>query len=325
MTTTHKSPSRTRVIFFGSMAASAEVLEDLLSDDRLEVVGVVTQASKDHSHRSHAHTPVAQTAATHNCPTFTPAKLTPDVIAELRDLKPDIGVLFAYGKLLPDTLLAIFPNQIINIHPSLLPRHRGPAPLEATILSGDTTAGTSIMIITSEMDAGPILAQESFPIAANITKQELWVQLVQASRKLLLPTLHSYLDGAIQPQPQDETRGITFSHLIRKADSNIKPQDISAVQLKRQIRAYLGWPGSRLAVTRNGKPTELLIHEVSVLPDETPDSQPSLSCEQRQLILALKTGRVRIDRAQLPGKSIVSGKDLCNSGDWALDTAELAT
>lgn len=307
------------------MAASAEVLEDLLSDDGLEVVGVVTQASKTHSHRSHAYTPVAQTAVAHNCPIFTPTKLTPDVIAELGDLKPDIGVLFAYGKMLPDGLLAIFPHQIVNIHPSLLPRHRGPAPLEATILHGDTTAGTSIMIITSEMDAGPILAQESFPVAAHITKQDLWTQLVHASRKLLLPTLHDYLEGTIRPQPQDETRGITFSHLIRKDDSRIKPQEITAVQLERQVRAYLGWPGSRLAVTRNGQSTELLIHEVSVLPDETPDAEPSLSCEQRQLILALKTGRVRIDKAQLPGKGIVTGRDLCNSGDWELDAPELTS
>jgi methionyl-tRNA formyltransferase len=312
-------------MFFGSMAASAEVLEDVLSDDGLEVVGVVTQASKAHSHRSHAHTPVALTAAAHNCPIFTPAKLTPDVIAELSDLKPDIGVLFAYGKMLPDALLAIFPRKIVNIHPSLLPRHRGPAPLEATILHGDTTAGTSIMIITSEMDAGPILAQDSFPISAHIAKQELWLQLVQASRKLLLPTLHGYLGGTIQPQPQDDARDITFSHLIRKMDGMINPREVSAVQLERQIRAYLGWPGSRLAVTRNGRPTELLIHEVSVLPDEASSSEPSLSCEQRQLILTLKTGCVRIDQAQLPGKSIVSGRDLCNSGDWELATAEPTT
>jgi methionyl-tRNA formyltransferase len=115
--------------------------------------------------------------------------------------------LFAYGKILPDETLHLFPKGIVNIHPSLLPRHRGPAPLENTILTGDSEAGTTIMLITSEMDAGPILAQSSFSVDSSLSKQQLWDQLIAESRSLLLPTLRDYIAGAISPQPQDP--GIT--------------------------------------------------------------------------------------------------------------------
>lgn len=305
-----------RVTFFGSSPSSALILEDLLNATSLEVVAVVTQPAKPHAHAHQQLSRVARLAQEHNIKLFTPHKLS-EVTQALTELKPTAGVLFAYGKILPDETLNLFPHGIINIHPSLLPKHRGPAPLENTILAGDSTVGTSIMLITPEMDVGPILAQHSFKIHDDITKQDLWEQLLHVSRKLLLPTLLDYLAGNIKPEPQDSAIKATYSHIIKKSDGDIDPHTTSAQQLTRLVRAYAGWPGVRIPILLRGKPQSLTLHEIK-LSEAQASQSPELACENKQLYLHLKDGTVEILRAQLPNKSIVTGRDLCNTGQITL-------
>lgn len=305
-----------RIVFFGSSTSSALILEDLLNASSLEVVAVVTQPTKPHAHSHQRLSRVALLAQEHSIKLFTPHKLH-EITQSLTELKPSAGVLFAYGKILPDETLNLFPHGIINIHPSLLPKHRGPAPLESTILVGDSTVGTSIMLITPEMDAGPILTQNSFKIQENITKEALWDQLLHASRELLIPTLLDYLAGNIKPEPQDNSIKATYSQIIKKSDGDIDPHTTSAQQLTRLVRAYAGWPGVRIPVLLRGKPQSLTLHEVQLL--ETQASQtPELACKNKQLYLHFIDGTVEILRAQLPNKSIVTGRDLCNAGQITL-------
>jgi methionyl-tRNA formyltransferase len=301
-----------RTIFFGSSAASALILEDLLHAPDIEVVAVVTQPPKDHAHAHQRITRVAQLATEHNIALFTPHKLQ-EITSTLTELEPEIGVLFAYGKILPDETLNLFPKGSVNIHPSLLPRHRGPAPLENTILTGDSQAGTTIMLITSEMDAGPILAQSSFSVDSSLSKQQLWDQLIAESRSLLLPTLRDYIAGAISPQPQDPGITPTYSKLLKKTDGDIDPEAVGAAELIRIVRAYAGWPGVRLPVSLRGKILPLTLHEVRQISSDKADAA-QLSCQNKQLILHLKDGSVEILRAQLPNKATVSGQDICNAG-----------
>lgn len=306
-----------RTIFFGSLEASADVLSDLHDQDWLEIVAVVSQPHKEQAHTTHRDTPVTRLARELGLRVFTPRSLNPDFVAELGALKADVGVLFAYGKILPDNLLEIFPHHIVNIHPSLLPKHRGPAPLEATILSGDTTAGTSIMLITSDMDAGPILASEAFEISATISKIDLWSKLLSTSRKLLIPTLRDYLAGNITPQDQSTHQAPSYSHIIKKTDGDIDTTKMSAPMIERTVRAYKNWPGTRLHVMRNDSQAILTLHDVSVIESHTTDS-PSLRCEKGNLVLQTIQGSIAIDRAQLPGHQIISGRDLCNQAKWSL-------
>lgn len=304
--------TKPRLIFFGSGQASATILEDLVHSADVVVVGVVSRPGKQHSHTHQRTTHVAQLATEHNIKLFTPQKLT-EITQQLAQLQPEAGVLFAYGKILPDETLNVFPKGIINIHPSLLPRHRGPAPLESTILGGDTQAGTSIMLITAEMDAGPILAQESFPITATIHKAALWEKLMHTSRKLLLPTLRDYLTGQLAPQPQRSDQEPSYSKLIKKQDGDITPHTASAANLERMVRAYTGWPGVRVPIILHGKALPLTLHEIRISSSQA-SKDIQIFCKNKQLFLQLSDGCVEILRAQLPGKSVVTGPDLCNAG-----------
>ncbi len=305
-----------RIVFFGSSASSALILEDLLAETWLEVVAVVTQPPKEHTHTHQRVSRVTQLAQDNSIRLFAPRKLS-EVTNDLAQLHPTAGTLFAYGKILPDETLNIFPKAIVNIHPSLLPKHRGPAPLESTILSGDEVAGSSIMLITPEMDAGPILAQTSFKIEADITKQELWEQLLKTSRELLIPTLRDYLSGSLTPQPQDESLAPTYSQLIKKQDGEVNPHTVSAIELTRRVRAYTGWPGTRLQVSVRGAAQPLTLHEIRIVSAQ-PTQAIKLSCENKQLLLHLADGVVEIMRAQLPNKSVVTGQDICNAGPITL-------
>lgn len=305
-----------RLVFFGSSASSALILEDLLAEPWLEVIAIVTQPPKAHAHTHQRVSRVAQLAQDNSIRLFTPSKLS-EITDDLTRLQPTAGVLFAYGKILPDATLDIFPKGIVNVHPSLLPKHRGPAPLESTILSGDKEAGTSIMLITSEMDAGPILAQKSFKIAADIPKQELWEQLLEVSRELLIPTLCDYLADSIVPQPQNESLAPTYSQLIKKHDGDINPHTVSTTELTRRVRAYSGWPGTRMQVSVRGATQSLMLHEVRIV-NTQPAQAIKLSCTNKQLLLHLTNGTVEIMRAQLPNKAIVTGQDICNAGPITL-------
>lgn len=305
-----------RLVFFGSSASSALILEDLLVEPWLEVIAIVTQPPKDHAHTHQRVSRIAQLAQDNSIRLFAPRKLG-EITDDLTQLQPTAGVLFAYGKILPDETLHIFPKGIVNIHPSLLPKHRGPAPLESTILAGDKEAGTSIMLVTSEMDAGPILAQKSFEITADIAKQELWGQLLETSRKLLIPTLRDYLIGSLTPRPQNESLAPTYSQLIKKHDGDIDPHTVSTTELTRRVRAYSGWPGTRLRVSVRGTDQPLTLHEVRIV-NAQPAQAIKLSCENKQLLLHLTNGTIEIMRAQLPNKAIVTGQDICNAGPITL-------
>lgn len=307
--------TKTRIVFFGSGPSSALILQDLLQEKDIIVAGVVSQSSKLHAHTHQRTTPVAQLAQASKIPFFTPTKLV-EITKQLQQLQPGVGVLFAYGKILPLETLDTFPHGIINIHPSLLPLHRGPAPLESTILAGDTTVGTSIMLITPEMDAGPILAQDSFTVPADIQKLELWEKLLKASRDLLVPTLRAYLSHTTVPIPQDLSQKPSYSKLIKKQDGDISPKAITAVQLERLVRAYSGWPGVRIPILLRNKPQILSLHQVKIHGSST--GKTELYCQNKRLLLQLSEGCIEILQAQLPGKKVVTGCDLCNVGEIRL-------
>lgn len=308
-----------KIVFFGSSQSSAVILQDLIDSKRYEVVAVVTQPEKPHSHTSSRQSAVSRLAETHHIPVLAPTRLV-EITDQLKKLEPKVGVLFSYGKILPNETISLFNYGIVNIHPSLLPKHRGPSPLESTILAGDTRAGTSIMLISQEMDAGPILAQKSFGIAKHIAKQELWDKLMIANRKLIMPALDKYLAGVIKPRPQSKSLDPSYSRMIKKTDGDIDLTTISAVELERAIRAYSGWPGVRIPIIWHQKPAALTIHSAR-LHELSGEQTARLICRDKKLLLALADGCLELLEVQLPGRKIITGRDFCNTGDFSLDTA----
>ncbi|GAC1537568.1 MAG: hypothetical protein NVS2B7_07940 [Herpetosiphon sp.] len=160
---------------------------------------------------------------------------------QLRDLRPDVGVVAAYGEILRKDVLALPPLGYLNIHPSLLPLYRGPSPVTAALLAGDDTTGVSVMLLERAMDAGPILAQAMVALDPAARAGPLTGQLFHLGAELLLASLPLYASGDLCPVPQDPSRA-TFSHLLSKQDGAINWSE-PAVVIERRLRAYDPWPG----------------------------------------------------------------------------------
>ena len=233
-----------RVVFMGTPAFAVPTLVSLL-DAGCEIVGVYTQPDR-RSGRGRRLTPppVKQAAVERGLPVFQPTSLRRDADArqQLASLKPDLILVAAYGLFLPADTLDVPPLGALNIHPSLLPKHRGPSPVATAILEGDTTTGVTLMQLDEGMDSGPIIAQRETTIGVNETAEDLTVRLFEMGAQLLADTLPRWRTGEFAPKPQCKADA-TITRLLRREDGEIdwtRPAD----HIARQIRAYHPWPGT---------------------------------------------------------------------------------
>lgn len=189
---------------------------------------------------------VAELAKAHNIPVHLPAKPM-DIYDILADYGADAAVLVAYGRIVPQKLIDLFPFGIINIHPSLLPFYRGPSPIESAIVNGDSTTGVSIMSLSAKMDAGPVYHQVPVHLAGSETAPHLAATLADLAASELVATLPKIFDGSLQPIPQDESLA-TYCQLITKTDGVLDPLKQTAEQAERLVRAYVAFPKTRITL-----------------------------------------------------------------------------
>ena len=264
-----------RLVFFGNeriatgVTTTVPVLQALVATGYQVVAVVVSQTDPAQSRK--ARTLEIQAVAEQlGIPVLAPAKLD-EIKNQLRSFDATAGILVAYGKLVPPGIINIFPRGIINIHPSLLPERRGSTPIENVILYGENETGVSLMQLTEEMDAGPIYAQEVVPIEGTETKQALADQLLNTGKDLLLKHLPAILEGSLQGNPQDKIES-TYDKQIKKDVGQLDTKK-PAKQLEREVRAYAGWPRSRVnlgtaevivtkvhVADQNGTPGTLWLH-----------------------------------------------------------------
>lgn len=232
-----------RIVFLGTPDYAVPVLSTLF-DDGYEVASVVTQPDRP-AGRGRALTPppVAVWAREHGVPAIQPPSLRPPEVAEqLAALVPDAMVVTSYGRILPPALLSLAPLGCLNVHPSLLPRHRGPSPVAEAILQRETVTGVSIMQLDEGTDTGPVLAQEEVEIAPDDTAGELTARLFDIGGRLMARTLRQWADGRVAAVPQDESRA-THSRKLEKADG-VLDFTRAAAELHNQVRAMDPWPGA---------------------------------------------------------------------------------
>ena len=265
-----------RTIFMGTPQFAATILEALLQSS-CQVLAVYTQPDKPAGRgRPVVFPPVKKLALERQIPVIQPETLkSNDVVDKLVSFQPELVVVAAYGAILPREVLSLPKFACLNVHPSLLPRHRGPSPVAYTILCGDELAGVTIMLMDAGMDTGPILTQEKAGISFMDTTDSLSAKLADVGAKLLLETLPGWLNQELRPQVQDAAQA-TYSKLITSEDAEID-WHFSAVELWRRIRAYNPWPisytsynGKRLRIHRSipfGNVAEGEIGEVIALPE----------------------------------------------------------
>jgi methionyl-tRNA formyltransferase len=287
-----------RLIFFGNerlatgVTTTAPTLRALLEAE-LEIAAVVVAQNNAGTSRKPRPLEVAVLAEQHNIPVLSPDKLS-EAKDELTALKADTGVLAAYGKLVPQEIINLFSNGIINIHPSLLPRHRGSTPLETVILSDETETGVSLMSLTDKLDEGPVYAQQIVPLRGDETKQALADQLSQLGANMLVTHLPRILDGSLSPTDQDPAKA-TYTEQITKAVSELDFTK-SATELARAVRAYAGWPRSRAKLGT----TEVII--TAAHPSEVSGTPGTLFLADKQLGLHCSQGTLIIDKLIPAGK-----------------------
>jgi methionyl-tRNA formyltransferase len=182
-------------------------------------------------------------AQEHGLPVLQPVSLrSPQTLAELQALQPDVIVVAAFGQILPPSVLELPPFGCLNVHASLLPRWRGAAPVAAAILAGDDTTGVTIMKMDAGLDTGPILSQRSLAIAPDDTRESLTARLARLGADLLRDTLPDWLAGSIKLQPQDEAL-VTHAPQLKKEQGRINWSE-PADHIARQVRAFYPWPGA---------------------------------------------------------------------------------
>ena len=215
-----------------------------LAGSGLRMVGVYTQPDRPSGRgKKTRKSPVKVLAEARGLPVFQPETLsTQDARAEMESLKPDVAVVAAYGLILPKWALALPTYGVLNVHPSLLPRHRGPAPVANAILEGDEKTGVTVMKVEPKVDSGPILRSVSVDIGPMDTTRELSERLAEMGARLLVETLRDWVRGFIEPIVQDDSLA-TYSRKATRGDGEIS-WALPAVEIARNIRAYDPWPGS---------------------------------------------------------------------------------
>jgi methionyl-tRNA formyltransferase len=292
-----------RVLFLGTPSSATLPLRRLV-DAGHEVVAVVTQPDRPAGRsRTPQPPPVKSAAIDLGLPVLQPETLRdPNVVAQLRDIRPNVGVVAAYGEILRRAVLDIPPLGYLNIHPSLLPLYRGPAPVAAAIRHGDSVTGVSVMLLERAMDAGPILAQATVPLDADARTGPLTDHLFALGSDLLVGVLPLYAGGELVPTPQDHERA-TFTTMLSREVGRLE-WALPAAELERMVRAYDPWPGTWTIF--NGQPLKVLVADV-VAREHTAPAGTILADDD--LVVAAGTDALRIHTVQPAGKRPMAGAD----------------
>jgi methionyl-tRNA formyltransferase len=246
-------------IFLGSGAFGVPILEALVASPETEVVAVVSSPDRPVGRKAVlTAVPVAARARELGLTLHQPDRIRdPAAAGALAERRPTLGVLADYGQIAPAAILDLPPRGILNVHPSLLPRHRGATPIPAAILAGDRVTGVTLIRMDEGLDTGPIVAVTRWPLSGDETAPELEARAAAAGAALLAVTLGPWLRGELDatPQPAD---GATLTRPLHRDDGRLDPSR-SAVELERQVRAFQPWPGAfvetaagRLKVLRAG-------------------------------------------------------------------------
>ncbi len=232
----------TSIVFMGTPDFAVPTLRALAS--AYPVVGVVTQPDRPAGRGRQLLAPPVKAAAVElGIPVIQPARLRePEALQQLQAWAPDLIVVAAFGQLLKPAVLDLPRFGCINVHASLLPRHRGAAPIAAAILAGDDETGITIMRMDVGLDTGPTLTTRAIPIASTDTTASLSVRLAEVGADLLIDTLPGYLAGTIIPQPQPD-QGATYAPQLKKEDGRLDFTE-TAEELARRVRAFSPWPGA---------------------------------------------------------------------------------
>jgi methionyl-tRNA formyltransferase len=295
-----------KVAFFGTPAFALATLQEVASSPH-QVVVVVTQPDRPRGRGQRVQpSPVKAFATAQGVPILQPEKLkTESFLAEYDQYGADIGVVAAYGRILPQVLLDRPLRGMINVHASLLPRWRGAAPVHRAVLSGDRETGVTIMRVVAALDAGPMLAQERVQIGDDETSAELEARLAALGARLLVSTLDRLAAGRVHEAPQPED-GVTYANRLERRESRVEWYR-PAVDIHNQIRGLQPWPTATVLV--RGRRLRLLRSSVVERTETSAPPGTIVALSTASFDVAASPGAVRVWHVQPEGKSPMTAGD----------------
>lgn len=254
----------TKIIFFGTPDLAVPFLEALTNEPDFEVAAVVTQPDRPVGRKQIlTPSPVKELALTKRIPVLQPEKLKDEEVQKkIADINANIFIVVAYGLLIPKNVLEMPQFGCVNVHPSMLPKYRGPSPIQSAIANGDVETGISIMLLDKGMDTGPILAQEKLLLASDETQITLTEKIKKVGPALLIETIKKYVAGEIKPIPQNDSQATVCKMLDREAGKIDWSEP--AEKIDQKIRAYFPWPGCWIEFLHHGKIIRVKILKASL-------------------------------------------------------------
>jgi len=301
-----------RILFMGTPDFSVQFLKKIVETD--EIVAIVTQRDRPRK-RGHRleYSEVKKFALERNFILFQPERITnANFVRSVNELAPDLIVVVAFGKVLPREVLSIPKKGCVNIHFSLLPKYRGPAPVQWALLNGDNYTGVSLILMKEEIDVGDIILQRKVPIDAYDNYLTLLRKLCNIGTILLEQALNLIREGRASAHPQDDS-GISYAPFLKKSDGEINWQD-SSRRIFNQIRALNPWPGTYIKL-KGGKKVNILEAKITPLPQEGKKKvfpKPGEIVEIRKgegFVVACGEGGLLVIRVQPESKSIQKAYD----------------
>lgn len=292
-----------RVVFMGTPDIAATCLKKILADG-FEVVGVYTQPDRPKGRgMKMVFSPVKEVALAHDLPVFQPENFRQEeTVQQLRDLKPDICAVVAYGRILPQKVLDVPTYGCINIHASILPQYRGSAPYQWAVLDGQKQTGVSAMYLVREMDAGDVIEISKTPIGENETAGELLDRLAVLGADLLSKTLTRFTQGPVPATPQDPAK-VSFAPMLEKTMCPIDWTK-TAQQVHDHVRGLHPWPVATMQL--QGKLFK--VHQTRVVPGSGQPGQ-ILGLTKTGLVMACGQGAVEIRSLQAEGGKRMAAPD----------------
>ncbi|MCL2244575.1 MAG: methionyl-tRNA formyltransferase [Treponema sp.] len=303
-----------RILFAGSPAIAVPTLKMLCNKKGVELISVLTNPdSPKGRHGASQPTEAGEAAAEAVIPTLKPVKLDAPLREQVSRLKPDLLVSFAYGRIFGPKFLALFPLGGVNIHPSLLPKYRGPSPVQAAILNRDTVTGITIQTLAPEMDSGDILSQKQLQLTGGETAESLSGTIAITASVMLNDLLQSIEDGTVTRTPQNHSEA-SYCSVFSKEDGLINWQD-SAAQIEARIRAFNPWPLCRTY----HKEKELIILKATPFREDHEKKESVLQAgkvlgidKNNGILIQTGNGILCVSELQYQGKKALMWKDFLN-------------
>jgi len=290
-----------RIIFMGTPRLAAVNLSALLHTPAFQIAAVVTQPDRPKGRDLKLQpSPVKEIARSAGLPVLQPLKAREETfIAALRVLQPDLIAVAAFGQILPQAILDLPRLGCLNVHTSLLPKHRGAAPIQWAIANGETETGVTIMKMDAGLDTGDILTQRATPIHAEDNGETLHDRLAQIGAELLLKTIPDYAAGKIPPRAQNHALA-TLAPKIKKSDGQIDWQQ-PAVKVWNRLRAFTPWPGAFTTLSAQPTPQLLKVWQAEVVANIGASGE-ILRADKEGIVVGCGTDSLRITVLQQEGR-----------------------